>query len=92
MYVVNVSYGDVGDEPEMALTETLGTYKTLDDACEAAASKFDEIKERLCDDLEVRFHGLEASFDNYYVIYGYLNPELGYVDNEHYYMVSVVER
>ena len=92
MYTIKVSYGDVDDEPEMATTDILGTYETWDEACEAAADKFDAIKERLCDDLEVRCHGLEASFDSYCVIYGYLNQELGYVDNEHYYMVSVIKR
>ena len=90
MYIPELSYGDV-DEPEMATTEILGTYETMDEACEEAQSKFDAIKERLVD-LEVCFHGGEACPDNYYVIYGYLDPELGYVDNEHYYMVSVVER
>ena len=96
MYTIKVSYGDgyYYDEPEMATTEILGTYESRDEAREAAADKFGDIMERLGDDLEVHFHALEASLDldNYYVIYGYLNQELGYVDNEHYYMVSVIER
>ena len=92
MYAIKVAYGYVGDEPEMATIDILGSYETWDEACEAAEDKFDAIKERLCDDLEVRVHGLEASFDSYYVIYGYLNPKLGYVDNEHYYYVNVVKR
>ena len=91
MYAIKVSYGDVGDEPEMATAEILGNYETWDEACEAAQSKFDAIKERLVD-LEVCVHGGEACRDNYYITYGYLDPELGYVDNEHYYMVSVIER
>ena len=36
MYTIKVSYGDVGDEPEMATAEILGTYESLDEACEAA--------------------------------------------------------
>ena len=91
MYTLNVSYGDY-DEPEMATTETLGTYKTLDEACEAAESKFDAIMERLGDDPDRHFYDIVGSVDVHYVIYGYINPELGYVDNEQYYMVSVVER
>ena len=91
MYTIKVAYGYVDDEPEMAAVDIMGTYESLDDACEEAQSKFDAIKERLVD-LEVCIHALEASFDSYYVIYGYLNPELGYVDNERYYMVSVIKR
>ena len=93
MYAIKVSCGDYDDGPEEATTEILGTYESFDEACEAAADKFGDIMERLGDDLEVRFHALEASFDlaDCYVIYGYLNSELGYVDNESYYRVSVVE-
>ena len=95
MYTLKMSYGDgyYYDEPEMATTEILGTYESRDEACEAAADKFGDIMERLGDDLEVHFHALEASLDldSYYVIYGYLNQELGYVDNEHYYTLSVIE-
>ena len=93
MYTLNVSSGDVDAEPEMALTETLGTYKTLDEACEAAASKFAAIMERLGDDPDIHYYDIVACYDNHYVIYGYIDPELDYVDNEQYYiMVSVVDR
>ena len=92
MYMVSVSYGDYDAEPEMALTETLGTYESLDDACEVAKSKFDATMERLGDDPDIHYYDIAASYDNHYVIYGYIDPKLGYVDNEQYYMVSVVDR
>ena len=92
MYTLKVSYGDVDDEPETATVEILGTYGSWDEACEAAKSKFDAIMELLGDDLDIRLHEIEASRYDYYVIYGYFDPELGCVDNEHYYMVSVTER
>ena len=92
MYTLNVSYGDVDAEPEMATVETLGTYKTLDEACEAAEDKFRAIMESLGDAPDIHYYDIAASYDNHYVIYGYIDPKLGYVDNEQYYMVSVVER
>ena len=92
MYTLNVSYGDVDAEPEMALTETLGTYETLDEACEAAEDKFDAILERLGDAPDIHYYDIVACYDSHYVIYGYYDPELGGVDNEQYYMVSIVER
>ena len=52
MYTLKVSYG-VDDKPEMATVEIFGTYKTWDEACEAAQSKFDTIKERLCNDPDI---------------------------------------
>ena len=91
MYVVNVSYGDV-DEPEMAKVEILGTYKTRDEACEAAEDKFHVILERLGNDHDIHFFDVSASFDDYSVIYGYIDPKLGYVYNEQYYRVNVIER
>ena len=91
MYMVKVSYGDDIDEPEEATTEILGTYETMDEAAKAAESEFDAIMERL-DDIETRYDDIERSRYRYYVSYGYIELELGYVDNEHYYMVSVVER
>ena len=92
MYTLKVAYGDVDDEPEMATTEILGTYESLDEACEEAKSKFDAIKERLGNDLEVRFGEIEACRDNYYVTYGYYDPNLGRVVADRYYYVSVIER
>ena len=92
MYTLKVSYGDVDDEPEMATTEILGTYGSWDEACEAARRKFDAIMELLGDNFEIRFGELEESLDNYYVTYGYYDDEIGCVDNEHYYRVSVTER
>ena len=91
MYVVNVSYGDDIDEPEEATTEILGTYKTRYAADWAAAAEFDAIMERLADP-ETSFRDVGWSYCDYYVVYGYINLELGYVDNEQYYRVSVVER
>ena len=91
MYTPKVAYGDV-DEPEMATVEILGTYETRDEACEEARSKFDAIKERLGNDLEVRFGEIEACRDNYYITYGYLNPvDRVYAGYDRYYMVSVIE-
>ena len=91
MYMLKVSYVD--DDPEMATTKTLGTYVSLDEACEAAQSEFDAIKEHLVD-LEVCLGEIEACRDNYYITYGYYDGELcrlfdGY---DHYYYVSIIER
>ena len=91
MYTLKVSYGDV-DEPEMATVDIHGTYKTWDEACGAASSKFYANLERLREDPELRFIGPEACSAEYYVVYGYLDPELGYMANQHYYMVSVIAR
>ena len=91
MYMVMVSYGDDMDEPEEATTEILGTYKTRYAADWAARDEFDAIMERL-DDPETRCRDIEWRYCDYYVVYGYIELELGYVDNEHYYRVSVVER
>ena len=91
MYMVRVSYGDVDDEREEATTEILGTYKTWDEACAAAQSKFDAIKECLAD-TETCVCDIWACLDTYYVSYGYIDLELGYVCETNYYMVSVVER
>ena len=91
MYMVKVSYGDDIDEPEEATTEILGTYKTRYAADWAAQDKFDAIMERLADP-ETRFRDIKWHYCDYYVVYGYIELELGYVDNEHYYRVSVVER
>ena len=92
MYTLKVSYGDGDiDEPEMAVTEILGTYGSRDEACEAARRKFDAIMERL-DDIDIRFREVKESRYDYYFVYGYYDDDIGYVDNEHYYMVSVIER
>ena len=85
MYAIKVSYGDYDDEPEMATAEILGTYRSLDEACEAAKSRFDAIMEHICV-IDTRFSDIERGRCRYYVSYGYV--EL----NEHYYMVSVIKR
>ena len=91
MYAIKVSCGDYDDEPEEATVEILGTYETRDEAAKAAESKFDEIMERL-DDIDTCFDDIERSRYRYYVSYGYIELETGYVDNEYYYEVSVIER
>ena len=92
MYKLEVCYGDV-DEPEMVTAEIPDTtYESFDEACEAASSKFYATMERLLDDPELRFVGPEACLDEYYVVYGYPDPELGYMANRHYCHVSVIER
>ena len=93
MYTIKVAYGYV-DEPEMAMTEILGTYKSHDETCEAAQSKFDSINECLGDDLEVRFGEIEGGSRYCYVTYGYYDAKLGRLvaGYDHYYMVSVIER
>ena len=93
MYTLKVSYGYV-DEPEEATAEILGTYKSYDETCEAAQSKFDSINECLGDDLEVRFGGIEGGSRYCYVTYGYYDAKLGRLvaGYDHYYMVSVIER
>ena len=92
MYKVKVSYGYDIDEPDEAGTEEiLGPYKTRYAANWAAQDKFDAILERLYDP-ETSFREFGRGYCDYYVIYGYIELELGYVDNEQYYRVSVVER
>lgn len=99
MYIPELSYGDV-DEPEMATTEILGTYETMDEACEAAKSKFDAIMERLGDDHDIHFCETETYPDihlcapgtypdRYYVTYGYLNHKLGCVCQEYFYDINI---
>lgn len=90
MYTLKVSYGDVDDEPEMATVDICGTYESLDEAAKAAASKFNDIMECL-DDVETRFDVVETSPYKYYVSYGYIELELGYVLDEQYYRVTVSE-
>ena len=84
MYAIKVSYGDYGDEPAMATAEILGTYESLDEACEAAKSKFDAIMRRICE-YDTRFGEIERGRCRYYVLYGRVELD------EYYYMVSVVE-
>ena len=91
MYTLKVSYGDVDDEPEMATVDICGTYESRDEAVKAAESKFDAIMERL-DDIETRFDAIETSPYRYYVSYGFIELELGYVLDEHYYEVEVIKR
>lgn len=90
MYAIKVSYG-YADEPETATVEILGIYGSLDEACEAAESKFDATMERI-DDVDIRFRTIKESRYDYYVTYGYVEPELGSVFDEFYYEVSVIER
>ena len=93
MYMVNVYYGVYGDcdaEPELATVETLGTYESLDEACEVAASKFRAAMESI-DDLELRRRKVKESRYDYYVVYGYYYPELGGVFDEDYCEIRVAE-
>ena len=90
MYTLKVSYGDVDDEPEMATTEILGTYESLEEACEAARRKFDAIMERL-DDIDIRFREVKESRYDYYFVYGYYEPAIDCVFEEYYYDISVIE-
>ena len=90
MYTLKMSYGDVDDEPEMATVEALGNYESLDEACEAAEREFDDIMECLDDD-ETRFYAIERGCGDYYVSYGFVELELGYVLDAHYYRVYVDE-
>ena len=87
--MVKVSYGY--NEPEEATTEILGTYESWDEAAAAAEDKFDAIKERLADP-ETCYGEIEACRDNYYVTYGYYDPNLGRVVADRYYYVSIIER
>ena len=91
MYKVKVYYGDVDDKLDEATVDILGTYKYRDEAYAAAQSKFDAIKERLAG-AETCVCDSWACLDTYYVSYGNINLELGYVCETNYYMVSVVER
>ena len=94
MYKLKMSYGDV-DEPETATAEILGTYESLDEACEAAEREFSAIMERLgdgcCDCDELCFDNIERGCGDYYVTYGYRDCELGCVLREYYYRVYVIE-
>ena len=94
MYTLKLSHGDV-DEPETWVSETLGTYESLDEVCEAAESKFDAIMERLgddCDDCDELCSGnIERGCGDCYVTYGYRDCELGCVLREYYYRVYVIE-
>ena len=93
MYKLKLSYGDYDDVdgPEPDVVEVLGAYKTRYAADWAARDKFGEIME-LLDDIETRVFEVKCGYCDYYVVYGYIELELGYVDNVHYYRVSVVER
>ena len=88
MYMVKVAYGDV-DEPEMATVETLGTYKTRDEAVEAAQDKFNAIVDDLSD---VCFGEISGGRNKCYVTYGSYDPNLGCVVADRYYYVSIIER
>lgn len=90
MYTLKVSYGYV-DEPAEATTEILGTYKTRDEAVEAAQDKFRAI---VGDLREICFGEIEGSRCKCYVTYGYYDANLdcllaGY---DHYYYISIIER
>ena len=93
LYTLKVSYGDV-DEPEEGTTELLGTYRSMEEACEAANSKFDAIRACIGDDSDICFGEIEGGCCDYYVTYGHRDGELcrlfdGY---DHFYLVSIIER
>ena len=94
MYTLKMSYGDVGDEPEMATTKILGTYESLDEVWEAAESKFDAIMERLKNEEGICFGAIEMGCCDYYVTYGCYDGECGRLlaGYDHYYMVNATER
>ena len=94
MYMLKVSYGDVDDEPEMATVETLDTYKTLDEACEAAEDKFLAIMGDLRGDTDTCYGEIDGSQYDYYVTDGDHDVEYGRVFSGHdyYCQVSVIER
>ena len=94
MYTLKVSYGDVDDEPEMATVAILGTYESLDAACDAAKSKFDAIMDNLRGDTDICFGDIAGSQYDYYVTYGDSVYKSGRVTSgyDYYYYVSVVER
>ena len=88
--MVKVSYGY--NEPEEATTEILGTYESWDEAAAAAEDKFDAIKERLGNDLEVRFGETEGSQYDYYDAIGDHTVECGRVfSGVDYCKVSIIE-
>ena len=93
MYTLKVSYGYV-DEPEMALTETLGTYETWDEACEAAEDKFLAIMADLRGDTDTCYGEIEGSQYDYYVEEGDRNVESGRVFSgyDYFCQVAVVKR
>ena len=93
MYTLNVSYGDV-DEPEMAMTDILGTYKTLDEATEAAKDKFDAILDGLRGNTDICFGDIAGSQYDYYVTYGDSVCKSGRVTSgyDYYYYVTVAKR
>ena len=89
MYKIKLYCGCIA-EPESAEVKVIGTYESLDEACEAAKDEFDTIKAYLCN-LGVRIIEVEACLDSYYIVYS-CNPALGCVIAAQYYMVSVTER
>ena len=91
MYVVTVSCGD-GDVDETV--ETLGTYESWDEACEAAEGKFDAILDGLRGS-DIYYGETEGSHQyDYYVTDGDRNVESGLVFSrpDYYCQVAVIER
>ena len=78
MYTLKLTNGYI-DEPETWTAEILGSYESLDRACEAAEREFYDALEDLTDDCGTCFGEIEACLDNYYVTYGSYDPELGRV-------------
>ena len=72
MYTLKVSYGDVdAPEDEEAKYEILGTYKTWDEACEAAQVEYHAILCDLAGEATICVGETEGSCDSYYITYGY---------------------
>ena len=94
MYTIKVSYGDYDDieGPEPDVVETLGTYESLDEACDAAEDKFYAIVARLSEAFDARCDEIKTCRDNHCIRYGYYDCEISRWDNRSYYMVSVVEQ
>ena len=93
MYAIKVAYGDVGDEPEMATIDIIGSYETWDEACEAAEDKFKSILHGLIG-TDICFGGIASSQYDHYVTYGDHDVESGRVvwGYDYYYYVNVVKR
>ena len=93
MYTLKMSYGYV-DEPEMATTEVLGNYETLDEAWEAAKSKFDAIMDDLAGECDICFGEVTGGCCDYSVTYGYYDGEIGrlFAGYDRYSYINAIER
>ena len=93
MYTLKVSNGYV-DEPETVTVEVIGSYKTLDEAVEAAEDKFEALLDDYTDDCETCFGEVERGFGSHYATYGAYDAELGrvFAGYDRFCAVDVIER